>query len=248
MKKKREVWWGEKLHKSVEWKNTVKAAFPVTIPVMTGYLFMGAAFGIYLNAEGFNAIWAFLMGLTIYAGSGQFVAVSLLAAGFNPWLAIQMTLMVNARHVFYGISMLERFKKYGRAKWYLIFAMTDETFALLISAKPPKGISEKNFSIAIAVLDHLYWIVGCTFGALLGSALPINPLGIDFVMTALFIVIFLEQWQQRRNRTPALIGIGISLLCRLIFGSDAFIMAAMVVLVLIFTLGRKPLEKGWEGQ
>lgn len=203
---------------------------------------MGMAFGMLLQSKGFGVLWAFLMALLIYAGSGQFVAVGLMAAGFNPLTGLLMTLMVNARHIFYGISMLEKFKTFGKAKWYMIFFLTDETFALLVSAKPPKGMEEKPFCLAIAILDHLYWVTGCVVGSLLGSALPINTQGIDFVMTALFAVILMEQWQQKQNRTPALIGLFASLVCRVVFGPQWFILAAMAVLVVVFTLLRKPLQ------
>ncbi|MDR0819839.1 MAG: AzlC family ABC transporter permease [Oscillospiraceae bacterium] len=224
-------------------KGVVRAAFPHTIPVLTGYIFMGMAFGILLASKGYGPIWAFVMGLTIYAGSGQFVAVGLMASGFDPINAFLVTLMVNARHVFYGISLLERFKRYGKAKYYMIFALTDETFALHLSAKPPEGMDEEKFYLTISVMDHLYWIIGCVLGGLIGSALPINSVGIDFVMTALFVVIFLDQWKQKQNRVPALIGLGASIICRLIFGPDFFILACMAVLVVVFSLFKKPIER-----
>ncbi|MDR0936053.1 MAG: AzlC family ABC transporter permease [Oscillospiraceae bacterium] len=224
-------------------KHTLRAVFPLTIPVLTGYVFMGMAFGILLASKGFAPLWAVVMGVFIYAGSGQFVAVGLMSAGFDPLGAFLVTLMVNARHLFYGISMLERFKDYGKAKWYMIFALTDETFALCLSAKPPTGISEKRFYFTISLLDHIYWIIGCTLGGIIGSALPINTAGIDFVMTALFVVIFLDQWRLKQNRTPALIGLGASIICRIVFGPDLFILACMAALVIIFGVFRKPIER-----
>ncbi len=223
--------------------DTIRAAFPHTVPVMTGYLFMGMAFGILLQSKGYGPLWAFCMALFIFAGSMQFVAVGLMAAGFHPVIALLMTLMVNARHVFYGISMLETFRRFGKAKYYMIFGLTDETFALFCSVKPPPGMNEERFFLSIAALDQSYWVAGCTLGGLLGTALPINVLGIDFVMTALFVVIFLEQWKQKQNRTPALIGLGVSILCRVVFGPQWFILAAMAVLVLVFSLAKKPLER-----
>lgn len=221
----------------------VKAAFPHTIPVLTGYGFMGAAFGILLASKGFSALWAFCMALFIYAGSGQFMAVGLLTAGFNPFAAFYMTLMVNARHVFYGIGLLERFKRFGKAKYYMIFALTDETFALQCSQKPPMGVSEEKFYLAISVLDHAYWVFGCTLGGIIGTAIPFNTKGIDFAMTALFLVILLQQWKERQNRTPALIGLSVSLVCRVAFGAQWFILAAMAAMLLIFCLARKPFER-----
>ncbi len=227
-------------------KSAIKAAFPHTIPVLTGYVVMGMAFGVLLSSKGFGFLWAMLMGIVMYAGSMQFVAVSLLAAGFDPLGAFLMTLMVNARHVFYGIPLLERFKEYGKSKFYMIFALTDETFALLCATKPPKDVDEKKFYLSISVLDHLYWITGCTLGGILGGAVNIDTHGIDFVMTALFIVIFLEQWKEKQNRSPALIGLFVSLVCRILFGPQWFILAAMAVLVVVFVMCKKPLSKKME--
>ena len=220
----------------------VRAAFPHTIPVMTGYIFMGMAFGILLASKGYGPVWAFFMALTIYAGSGQFVGVGLMASGFDPLGAVLVTLMVNARHLFYGISMLERFKKYGPAKYYMIFALTDETFSLLSSVETPKGMDEEKFSLTISVLDQCYWVAGCTLGGLIGTAMPFSTVGIDFVMTALFVVIFLEQWRVPANRTPALIGLGVSVVCRLAFGPNLFILASMAVLVVVFSLSKSRIE------
>lgn len=223
-------------------KSAALAAFPHTVPVLTSYLVMGAAFGVLLAGKGFGPGWAFVMALFIFAGSGQFVAVGLMAAGFDPLLAFLTTLMVNARHIFYGISMLEPFQKLGKERYYMIFALTDETFALLCSAKPPSDTSPRRFYLSIAVLDHLYWICGCTLGGILGSAVTINTRGIDFVMTALFVVIFLEQWQRPQNRIPALAGLGVSVLCLVLFGPKWFILAAMAALVILFSVLKKPLE------
>jgi 4-azaleucine resistance transporter AzlC len=204
---------------------------------------MGAAFGILLAGNGFNPIWAFIMAVIIYTGSGQFVAVGLLASGFDPFNAFLVTLMVNARHVFYGISMLERFKNYGKSKYYMIFALTDETFALHCSAKPLAGMNEEKFYLAISIMDHIYWIAGCTLGGIIGSALPTNTTGIDFVMTALFVVIFLDQWKLKQNRAPALIGLGTAIVCRMVFVPDWFILTCMASLVVIFSVFKKPIER-----
>lgn len=227
-------------------KKAVKAAFPYTIPVLTGYLFMGIAFGILLESRGYGAGWALLMAVVIYAGSGQFLAVEIMAAGFNPLLAFGMTLMINARYAFYGISMLEKFKMFGKEKWYMIFTLTDETFALLTSAKPPSDVPEKNFYIAISALNNFYWIAGCTLGGLIGSSMSINTKGIDFVMTALFVVILMEQWQIKQNRVPAMLGIGCTILCMVFFGNQWFVLAAMALLLLVFTAAKKPIERGMQ--
>jgi 4-azaleucine resistance transporter AzlC len=224
-------------------RGMASAAFPHTIPVLTGYVFMGIAFGMLLASKGFGPFWAFIMGAVIYAGSGQFVAVGLLASGFNPLNAFIVTLILNARHVFYGLSMLKSFKSYGKAKLYMIFALTDETFALLCSVKAPEGMNEEKFYLTISILNQIYWIFGCTAGGVIGSALPINPKGRDFVMTALFVVIFLDQWKRRENRIPALIGFGASIFCCIVFKPDWFILSCMAVLAIVFSLFRKPLER-----
>ncbi len=221
-----------------------KAAWPHTIPVLTGYLFMGAAFGILLQSQGYNFLWAALMAVTIYAGAGQFVAVGILSGPFAPLSAALITLMVNARHVFYGFSLLDRFKKYGRSKAYLIFGLTDETFSLLCTTAPPPGISEGRFYLAITILDHLYWISGCILGGLAGASLTFNPQGIDFVMTALFAAILVEQLRAPQNRIPALIGLAGPALCLALIGPEHFMIPAMALVVLGLSLARKRLEGG----
>jgi 4-azaleucine resistance transporter AzlC len=205
----------------------LKAAFPRTIPVLTGYVFMGMAFGILLASKGYGPLWALGMSLTVYAGSLQFVGVGLLAGGFHPLQAALITLMVNARHIFYGLCLLEPFHALRGTKPYMIFALSDETFSLLCSAKAPASVDKSRFWLWIALLDQAYWAAGSLVGSLAGSALCFDPRGIDFVMTALFIVIFLEQWRGRGGRRPALVGIASGLLCLRIFGSRWFIVPSM---------------------
>lgn len=225
-------------------RQTIRAVFPMTIPVLTGYLFMGAAFGILLHSQGYNVLWAVLMSVCIFAGAMQFVAVDLLAAAFAPLSAVFITLMVNARHLFYGVSMLDRLKDMGKAKPYLIFSLTDETFSLYYSAEPPEWADPKVFYTCIAALNHLYWITGSAIGALIGSLLPFDTFGVEFVMTALFVSIYVEQWRSVYNRIPALIGLLGSLGCLLVFGPDNFLLPAMAVLILGLTLARAPVERG----
>ncbi len=225
------------------WKQTFKAAFPHTIPVMTGYLFLGFAFGVLLASKGFNALWAAFMSISIFAGAMQFVAVPLLTQAFALANTFFLTVMVNARHIFYGFSMLEKFRDTGKYKPYLIFGMTDETFSLLYSVKLPEGASRGRFYFCVTLLDHLYWIAGGIAGALVGTAVPFDVKGIEFVMTALFVSIFTEQCREKQNRVPGMIGIAGTLLCLLIFGPNNFILPAMAVLVLVLTLLRKPLEQ-----
>jgi 4-azaleucine resistance transporter AzlC len=213
----------------------LKAAFPRTIPVLTGYVFMGMAFGILLASKGYGVLWALGMSVTVYAGSLQFVGVGLLAGDFHPFAAALITLMVNARHIFYGLCLLEPFHALRGTKLYMIFALSDETFSLLYSVKVPAHVDKSRFWLWIAVLDQSYWVSGSVIGNLAGSALTFNPRGIDFVMTALFIVIFLEQWRARGGRRPALLGIAAALLCLYIFGPRWFMVPAMGLILAALT-------------
>ena len=180
----------------------LRAAFPHTLPILTGYLALGAAYGVLLSTKGYGVVWALLTSTFIYAGSMQFVSVGMLGMGFHPLSACLMTLMVNARHFFYGIAMLDRLGGTGRLKPYLIFAMSDETFSLLCSSPPPEGVSRKWFLFFIALLDHSYWIAGSVAGGLLGGLVSFNTAGIDFVLTAMFVVIFINQWKATSNHLP----------------------------------------------
>lgn len=216
-------------------KQLLKTVVLTTVPVMAGYLILGMAFGILLADKGYNVLWALLMSTTIYAGSMQFVAVDLLSSGAAFLSAALMTLLVNARHLVYGISMLTKYRDMGKAKPYLVFALTDETYALLCS-DPPEGVDRKWFYLLVSACDQLYWIVGSVLGTLIGSALTINTDGIDFAMTALFVVIFVEQWLTNRDHVPALLGLGLTLVCLLIWGAERFLIPAMVLIVLVLSV------------
>ena len=216
------------------------AAFPYTIPVLMGYLFLGIAFGVLMSSHGFHVGWAFLMSLLIYAGAMQFVAIGLLIGPFGLLNAFIMTLTVNARHLFYGLSMLEKFKKVGMFKAYMIFSLTDETYSLLCGVKVPEGVNPKWFMFFLAALNHLYWITGSVIGAMAGSLITFDATGIDFAMTALFIVIFVEQWESTKTHSPAMLGVGISIVCLLIFGAYHFIIFSMIgILCSMFLLYKK---------
>ncbi|MDF2952216.1 MAG: hypothetical protein K0S18_1799 [Anaerocolumna sp.] len=223
-------------------RNALKAAFPHTIPVMTGYIVLGAAYGILLSSKGYSFVWALLTSLFIYAGSMQFVSISLLAAGFQPLATLAITIMVNARHLFYGISMLSKFKGTGILKPYLIFGLTDETFSILVASDPPEGVNKKWFLFFITLLDHIYWIIGSLLGSLLGSILTFNTSGMDFALTALFLVIFIDQWRSTKNHLPVVIGVGSSMVCRMLFGPSNFIIPSMVSILLLVTLLQKKIE------
>ena len=224
-------------------KKALKAAFPHTIPVLLGYLFIGIAFGILLRDKGLGAGWAALMSTLIYAGSMQFVALNFFAGGWSLASIALMTLMVNLRHMFYGLSMLDAFKSMGRKKPYMVFSLTDETFSLLCSAQPPEGVDKDSFLFCMALLNHGYWIAGSVLGSLIGSLIPFDSTGIDFDMTALFVVIFVEQWKAMRNHLPALAGVGAALLCLGLFGPDRFILPTLVLIAGLLALFRKSMAQ-----
>ena len=228
------------------WK-ALKAAFPNTIPIFAGFWFLGLTYGIYMNTSGFSFWYPMVMSLIIFAGSAEFVAVNMLLEPFHPIQAFTMTLMINARHLFYGISMLDKFKGTGLKKGYLIFGMCDESFSINYAAKIPPDTDRGWFMFFVTLLNHIYWFTGATLGGIFGSLIHFNTEGLEFVMTAMFVVIFMEQWLKEQNHTSALIGLGTSLVCLFLFGSDNFILPAMIAILLILTLVRKPLERGDAG-
>lgn len=227
-------------------KKALKAAFPHTIPIFAGFWFLGLTYGIYMNVSGFSFWYPMLMSLTIFAGSVEFVAVNLLLGAFNPMQALAMTLMINARHLFYGISMLDKYKGTGWKKLYLIFGMCDESFSINYTAKIPEDVDKGQFMFAVTLLDHIYWVFGATVGGICGGLIQFNTEGIEFVMTAMFVVIFLEQWLKDKNHASSILGLGLSLICLIAFGADNFIIPAMAGILAVLTLIRKPLEKGGE--
>lgn len=222
----------------------LKATFPHTIPIFAGFWFLGLTYGIYMNVSGFSFWYPCLMSLTIFAGSVEFVTVNLLLGAFNPLQALAMTLMINARHLFYGISMLDKYKGTGFKKFYLIFGMCDESFSINYTAKIPEDVDKGWFMFFVTLLNHFYWFFGATLGGVFGSLIEFNTEGLDFVMTAMFVVIFMEQWLKDKSHTSALLGIGLSLVCLIVFGADGFIIPAMVAILGVLTLLRKPIEKG----
>lgn len=223
-------------------KKALKAAFPHTIPILTGFLFLGIAFGILMDIKGLKIGWTMLMSICTFAGSMQFVAVTLLTAAFNPWYAFFLTLMVNARHLFYSISMLDKFRDTGKCKPFLIFSLCDETFSVLCSSEPPKDVNRKYFMFFIALLNYLYWSLGSMLGGILGNFISFNTEGLDFVLTALFVVIFLNQWKSLQHHIVPCIGVGCSILSLLIFGAEGFIIPAMLMILLLLTLLRTKKE------
>lgn len=217
---------------------TIRDSFKSSLPVMAGYLVLGAGFGMMMKAAGYGAFWAFAMSLLVYAGSMQYAAVGLLGGGVSLVSLALTTLMVNARHLFYGISMLELYRKAGAAKPYLIFALTDETYSLVCSGK--RSIRE---CLLISLFDQIYWVAGSTAGALLGGVVPFSTEGVDFALTALFLTVFTQQWLESKTHFPALCGVGVSVVSLAVFGPDRFLIPAMAgITALLLAAGLKEKE------
>lgn len=221
----------------------LRAAFPMTIPIMTGFLFLGMTYGIYMNVSGFSFVYPMLMSMIIFAGSVEFITVNLLLGAFNPLQAFMIALMVNARHLFYGLSMLDRFRGLGRKRWYLIYGMCDETFSINYTAHIPEGVDKGWFMVFVTLLNQIYWVTGATLGGLCGSLITFNTKGLGFVMTAMFTVIFVEQWLNDRDHTGAYVGVAVSVVCLILFGADDFIIPAMLAILGVLTLLRPRIEK-----
>lgn len=211
-----------------------KAALPYTLPICIGFMVLGISYGFFMSSKGFSFFYPMLMSLLIFAGTMEFVTVGLLLSPFNPLHAFVLAFLVNARHLFYGISMLGIFKKMGWKKQYLIFGMCDESFSINCTVVPPPDVDRGWFMFFVTLLNHFYWVAGATIGAVLGSMININTKGIEFVMTALFVVMFVNQWESTDDHIPALVGIGCSILCLLIFGGDNFILPSMLLIVAVF--------------
>ena len=222
----------------------LRAAFPYTAPILAGFLFLGTAYGVYMNVSGFPAVYPILMSMTIFAGSMVFVAVNLLLGAFDPLVALALTLMVNARHLFYGIAMLDKYRDVpGCKRWYLILGMCDESFSINCAVQVPEGVDRGWFYFFVTLLNQCYWVCGAALGGLFGSLLDFDLEGLEFVMTALLTVLFLEQLLKEKDHTSALLGVGMSLLCLAVFGSGSFVIPAMLAILGGLTLLRRPLEK-----
>ena len=220
-------------------KSPIYAAFLDTVPVMAGYVFLGFGFGIVMHQSGYGGLWPVAMSLFIYAGSMQYMAVSLLSGGAGLLTAALTTLVVNARHLFYGISMVDAYKGAGKKKPYLIFALTDETYSLVSRRSAPEGLTRHGYCLLVSLFDQIYWVTGSVLGSLAGSLIPINYEGIEFVLTALFVTIFVEQWLSTKNHAPAIIGLVSTAACLLIFGKDIFLIPSMAIIAALLALARK---------
>lgn len=219
------------------------AAFPNTIPIFAGFLFLGIAYGIYMNQSGFKFYYPMFMSFIIFAGSVEFATVSWLLGSFDPVNIFFLTLMINARHLFYGLSMLEKYNIPGWKKLYLIYGMCDESFSINATVDVPKGIDKGLFMFFVTMLNQIYWVAGATIGGIFGSFIPFDTKGIEFVMTALFVVIFLENWLKEKDHSASVIGLFISLICLTVFKGTNFIIPSMIIILSVLTLLRGRLEK-----
>ena len=220
-------------------KPLLRAAFLDTVPVMTGYVFLGFGFGILMQQNGFGVLWAAAMSLFIYAGSMQYVAIPLLTSGASLLTCAMTAFVVNARHLFYGISMVDAYKGMGKKKPYLIFGLTDETYSLVSQLQLPEGIRPGSYCFLVTLFDHIYWVTGTVLGSLAGTLLPINYEGVDFALTALFVTIFVEQWLSTKNHGPAIVGVAATVICLVLFGADVFLIPSMAIIAICLTMMRK---------
>lgn len=227
-------------------KVAFKEAFPLTVPVLVGFLVLGTAYGVLMSSKGYAPIFSILMSLIAFGGSMQYVAITLLVSSFQPFYALFLSFLVNARHIFYGLSMLEKYRDMKRAKPFLIFTLCDETFSVVCNVTPKEGTNRTMFYVFISLLNYLYWAIGTAIGAIIGKYINFDTKGLDFALTALFVVIFLDQWKTKENRRPAMIGVVSSVICLLLVNETFFILAAMVLIVVVTLASRTQMDKSKE--
>lgn len=227
--------------KKSRFSRALAAAFPHTVPVLTGFLVLGMAYGVLMGTKGYGVFWAVLMSAVAFCGSMQFAAITLLTSAFNPVAALLLSLMVNARHLFYGLSMLEKYRGLGKARGFLIYTLCDETFSISAGIEPPSEVERTYFYLSISLLDYLYWVLGTLLGGIVGGLITFNTTGLDFVLTALFVVLFLEQLKKTCNRPSGLVGVAASAVMLLCFGAENMVIPSMLLILLILLLGRKKL-------
>lgn len=221
----------------------LKAAFPHTIPIFTGFIFIGIAYGVLMESKGYGFLWSLFFSMVVFAGSSQYVAITFLTSAFNPVYALLMSLMINARHLFYGISLIDKFKDAGKLKPFLIYGLCDETFSVVCSAEPPEDVDKNWFMFFITLLNYSYWALGSMLGGIIGSMVTFNTKGLDFVLTALFVVIFIGQWKSQKEHRPALTGVVCSLICLIAFGPNNFIIPSMIAILSVLTILKKQTDK-----
>ena len=231
----------ERLDEKPNRQVALRAAFPATIPVLTGYGCLGMAYGLLMAANGYGPLWSTLMSAIGFGGSMQYVAITLLVTAFDPLQAFLLAIMVNARHIFYGLGMLDKYKGLGKVRPFMIYVLSDETFSLVSTLEPPEGVERKDFYFWISLLDYSYWVIATALGGLLGNLLTFDTTGLDFALTALFVVLFLEQWKKKENRPAGLIGIVCAAVSLAVFGADKLVIPAMVMILAALLGGRKRL-------
>ena len=229
----------ERLTEKPNQMTALKAAFPATIPVLTGYGCSGLAYGLLMAANGYGPLWSTLMSAIGFGGSMQYVAITLLVTAFDPLQAFLLALMVNARHIFYGISMLDKYKGLGKVRPFLIYVLSDETFSLASTLEPPEGVERKDFYFWISLLDYGYWVAATALGGLLGRFLTFDTTGLDFALTALFVVLFLEQWKKKENRPAGVVGVACAAVSLAVFGAERLVIPAMVLILAVLLGERK---------
>ena len=228
-------------------RNEIKSAFKTSFPIMITYLVLGSGFGILMEKHGFGRLWSVLSGIIIFSGTVQFVSVTMLSGG-SIIMAAVTAFMVAARHIFFSISMISRYRREGKRKWYLYYALSDETYAMLSSDSCPQGVNRSGYRLLVTLFDQSSWVIGSFLGGVLGTYLNFDSTGIDFSMTALFTTVFIQQWLDSENHMPAMLGLGATLVCRLIFGTDIFLIPAMIIIIGTLTLARGRIEPGGEVQ
>lgn len=221
----------------------LKCAFPHTLPILAGFLFLGMGYGIYMNSAGFSFVYPLLTSIFVFGGSLEFLAVSMLLAPYAPLQTFLLALIIQARHLFYGISMLEKYKNMGWKKFYLIFGLCDETFSINFSVDIPEGVDKGWFMFFVTLLNQIYWVTGATVGGLLGSVLKFSTNGIEFIMTAMFVVIFMEQWMKEKQHISSIVGLISTILCRYVFGKDNFMIPSMICILISLFIFKKKIEK-----
>lgn len=224
-----------------QYKKAMRAAFPHTIPVLTGFLVLGMAYGLLMEANGYGVLWSVLMSAIAFGGSVQFAMVPILVTVFDPLQAFLLSLMINARHLFYGLSMLGKYKGLGKIRNFLIYTLCDETFSIVSSVEPPEDVDRKRFYFFVSLFDYFYWILGTALGALVGGMIAFNTTGLDFVLTALFVVLFMEQMKNKENRPFGAIGVVGSLGGLLLLGAGNMVIPSMIIILVILLAGRKKL-------
>ncbi len=218
-----------------------RAALRTSFPIMVTYIVLGSGYGILMEKHGFGPLWAVLSGIIIFSGTAQFVSVGMLSGGSFLTAAVT-ALMVSARHIFFSISMIGRYKNEGRKKWYLYYALSDETYAMLSSDRYPEGVNKSSYRLLVTLFNQTSWILGSFLGGMIGTYLSFDSTGIDFSMTALFTTVFIQQWIDAKNHLPAILGLVATWGCRLIFGTDVFLIPAMAIILVVLTLMRKRIE------